>query len=156
MSDTLKSFIEANKDHLILFKLLSDEDVGLVLPFLEMKQCAKGSVLFNEGDSGDYIGIIVSGKLDVKKQTEFKGGQLIIASLKEGSFVGEMSLVNENEPRSATVEASEDSELIILKRESLDALSEKHPAIGIKILKGLNHVLAVRLRKTVERLTSVF
>ena len=156
MQDTLKKFIMSNKDQLILFNLLSDEDVELVLTYLEMKRCAQGSVLFNEGDSGDYIGIIVSGKLDVKKQTEFKGSQLIIASLKEGSFVGEMSLVNENEPRSATVEASEDSELIILKKESLDALNEKHPTIGIKILKGLNQVLAVRLRKTVERLTSIF
>ena len=156
MNDRLKSFIVGNKDQLILFNLLSDEDVEVVLPYLEMKQCSKGSVLFNEGDSGDYIGIIVSGKLDVKKQTEFKGSQLIIASLKKGSFVGEMSLVNENEPRSATVEASEDSELIILKKGSLDVLNEKHPTIGIKILKGLNQVLAVRLRKTVERLTSIF
>jgi CRP/FNR family cyclic AMP-dependent transcriptional regulator len=156
MSDTLKSFIAGNKDQLILFNLLSDEDLELILPYLEMEQCAQGSALFNEGDSGDYIGIIVSGKMDVKKQTEFKGGQLIIASLKKGSFVGEMSLVNENESRSATVEAAEDSELIILRRESLDALSEKYPTIGIKILKGLNRVLAVRLRKTVERLTSIF
>jgi CRP-like cAMP-binding protein len=156
MRDMMKNFIAENKHQLILFNLLSDEDVELVLPYVEMKQCAKGSILFNEGDSGDYIGIIVSGKMDVKKQTEFKGGQLILAALKKGSFVGEMSLVNENEPRSATVEAAEDSELIILRRESLDALSEKHPAIAVKILKGLNKVLAVRLRKTVERLTSVF
>ncbi len=156
MSDVLKSFIAENKKQLILFNLLSDEDVGLILPYFEMKQCSKGSVLFNEGDRGDYIGIIVTGRLDVKKETEFKGKQLIIASLKEGSFVGEMSLVNENEPRSATVKASEDSELIILKRESLDALNEKYPTIGIKILKGLNQVLAVRLRKAVERMASIF
>jgi CRP/FNR family cyclic AMP-dependent transcriptional regulator len=156
MSDTLKSFIAGNKDQLILFNLLSDEDLELILPYLEMEQCAQGSALFNEGDSGDYIGIIVSGKMDVKKQTEFKGGQLIIASLKKGSFVGEMSLVNENESRSATVEAAEDSELIVLTRGSLDALCEEHPPIGIKILKGLNQVLAVRLRKAVERLTSIF
>ena len=84
MSETLKDFIAENKHHLILFHLLSDEDVELVLPYVEMKQCAKGSVLFNEGDSGDYIGIIVSGKMDVKKHTEFKGGQPLLLLLKRG------------------------------------------------------------------------
>jgi CRP-like cAMP-binding protein len=112
--------------------------------------------VFNEGDIGDYMGIILSGKLDVKKQTEFKGRQVIIASLKEGSFVGEMSLVNEHEPRSATVSASEDSQIVILKREALESLIQKYPYIGVKILKGLNQVLAIRLRKTVERMTSMF
>lgn len=156
MEDRVKEFIFNNKDKLVLFSLFLKEEVEKILPYLEVAHYKKGSTIFNEGDKGDYIGIILSGKLDVKKQTEFKGRQVIIASLKEGSFVGEMALVNENEPRSASVVASEDSALIILKRDSMDSLIEEHPRTGIKILKGLNQVLAVRLRKTVERLTSIF
>jgi len=156
MENAIKEFIVSNKDQLILFHLFDEHEVEQALSFFEVVRYKKGDTIFQEGDEGDYIGIIISGKLDVKKHTEFKGRQVIIASLKEGSFVGEMALVNENEPRSATVVVSEDSELIILTRGSLDTLLEKYPKIGIKILKGLNQVLSVRLRKTVERLTSIF
>jgi CRP-like cAMP-binding protein len=156
MEDKIKEFILKNKDQLIFFNLLNEEEVENILSYLEVINFPAGDIVFNEGDIGDYIGIILSGKLDVKKQTEFKGRQIIIASLKEGSFVGEMSLVNENEPRSATVSASEDSQIVILKREALESLIQKYPYIGVKILKGLNQVLAIRLRKAVERMTSIF
>jgi CRP-like cAMP-binding protein len=156
MEDKIKEFILKNRDHLILFNLLNGEELENILSYLEVINFPAGDIVFNEGDIGDYMGIILSGKLDVKKQTEFKGRQVIIASLKEGSFVGEMSLVNEHEPRSATVSASEDSQIVILKREALESLIQKYPYIGVKILKGLNQVLAIRLRKTVERMTSMF
>lgn len=156
MDTILRDFIFSNKDHLILFNMLDEAEVQLSIPYFEVVRYKKGDILFHEGDEGDYIGIILSGVLEVKKNTEFKGKQVIIASLKEGSFVGEMSLVNDKEPRSATVAASEDSELLVLSRESLDSLIDQHPSVGAKILKGLNQVLAIRLRKAVERLASIF
>ena len=42
------------------------------------------------------------------------------------------------------------------KREELNALIANYPRIGIKILRGLNQILTIRLRKTVDRLTSIF
>lgn len=156
MEDTLKQFICSMDEQLMLFHLLAEEEVGLICPFLERIRYQAGSTVFNEGEVGDYMAFIVSGLLEVKKETEFKGRQVVLAKLKPGSFVGEMSLVNEKELRSATVIALDDSELLILKRDALDALVEKHPHIGIKILKGLNRILAIRLRKAVERLTTIF
>ncbi len=156
MDEKIKKFILGHKDQLILFQLLNSEEVDMALPFFDLLQFKKGETVFNEGDKGDYVGVIMQGHLEVKKQTDFKGRQVIIAALKEGSFVGEMSLVNEKEPRSATVSASEDSELIALTRASMNSLIEQHPSIGAKILQGLNQVLAIRLRKAVERLASIF
>jgi CRP-like cAMP-binding protein len=156
MEDRVKDFIASHKEQLILFNFLEKEEVEKTLPYFEVVKYEKGKIIFNEGDEGDSIGIILSGKLEVKKRTEFKGRQVIIASLKKGSFVGEMALANENEPRSATVAASENSELIILSRDSLDSLIDQFPATGAKILKGLNQVLAIRLRKAVERLARIF
>jgi CRP/FNR family cyclic AMP-dependent transcriptional regulator len=91
----------------------------------------------------------------VKKQTEFKGKQVIIALLGKGSIVGEMSLIDQH-PRSATVVAREDSQMVILRREAVESISKKYPHIGIKILKGLNRVLSIRLRQTVDRLIGIF
>jgi CRP-like cAMP-binding protein len=156
MEDRVKNFVASHKEQLILFNFLDEEEVEKILPYFDVVKYQKGKIIFNEGDEGDYIGIILSGILEVKKQTEFKGRQVIIASHREGSCVGEMALANENKPRSATVAASENSELIILSRDSLDSLIDQFPSTGVKILKGLNQVLAIRLRKAAERLAKIF
>ena len=156
MENALREFICNKKEHLFLFCLLDDEEVDKIISYFKIVNYRKGDILFEEGDTGDFIAIIFSGLLEVKKRTEFKGRQIIIAALKEGSFVGEMSLINEKEPRSATVAAREDSEVIIINRQALDSINENYPQIGIKILKGLNQILAIRLRKAVERITDVF
>ena len=156
MDNSTREFIFSIKDDLILFHLLDEEEVAQIVDHFDSALYRKGTVVFNEGDAGDFIGFIISGLLEVKKQTEFEGRQIVIATLKKGSCVGEMSLINPHERRFATVVALEDTELVILKRDALDSLIHKYPRIGIKILKGLNQVLAIRLRRTVERLTSIF
>lgn len=155
MKENLKELIYEWKDELKLFYLLNKEEMGQIVPYFETVHYPKGSILFNEGDSGDFIGIVISGRLEVKKQTEFKGHEIVIALLGKGSFVGELSVADQ-QPRSATVVALEDSKLLILTRETLDSIMEAYPYIGIKILKGLIRILAIRLRKTVERLTIIF
>jgi CRP-like cAMP-binding protein len=155
MENNLKELIYELKDELKIFHLLNKEELEQIVPYFEIVHYPAGTTLFNEGDSGDFIGFIVSGRLEVKKQTEFKGRQIVLALLSRGSFVGELSMVDE-QPRSATVVASEDSELVILRREALDSLMQTYPYIGIKILKGLNRFLAIRLRKAVDRLTVIF
>ncbi len=155
MDNNLKDMIYKFRDELIIFHLLTEEELGQILPYLGVIYYPAGTVIFKEGDPGDFMGFVGSGKLEVKKHTEFKGKQIILALLSKGSFVGELSLIDE-QPRSATVVALEDSELVVLKREALDSLMQTHPYIGIKILKGISRILAIRLRKAGERLSIVF
>ena len=156
MTDELKDFIYKSKDQLMLFHLLTEDEVEQVLPYLDVALYKEGTALFEEGESGDFICFIVSGKLEVKKGTEFAGKQMVLGTLGKGSFVGEMSLINEGEPRSASVVAMEDTEVVILKRSAMDELTEKYPFIGVKLLKGLNQIIAIRLRKAIERIAHVF
>jgi len=155
MDNNLKDLIYKFRDELIIFHLLTEEELEQIFPYLEVGYYPAGTVIFKEGDPGDFIGFVGSGKLEVKKHTEFKGKQIILAILSKGSFVGELSLIDE-QPRSATVVSLEDSKLIILKSGSLDSLMQKHPYTGIKILKGISRILAIRLRKAGERLSMIF
>lgn len=155
MDNNLKDLIYKFRDELVIFHLLTEEELGQILPYLEVVYYPAGTVIFKEGDPGGFMGFVGSGKLEVKKHTEFKGKQIILALLSKGSFVGELSLIDE-QPRSATVVSLEDSKLIILKSESLDSLMQKHPHTGIKILKGICRILAIRLRKAGERLSLIF
>jgi len=139
----------------MIFDLLDDRDIEQIVPFFELVTYHAGTVVFKEGDPGDFVGFVVSGKLEVKKQTEFKGNQLIIALLGSGALVGELSMFDKHN-RSATVEAKEDTVLIKLWNEKFESLIGQHPYIGIKILKSFIRILSLRLRKVTERLTAIF
>ena len=64
----------------------------------------KGHVLFNEGDAGEDMFIIQSGKVAIKKRVN-EGGDATLAVLEKGDFFGEMALL-ERLPRSATAAPS--------------------------------------------------
>lgn len=155
MKEKLKNTIRGlHQDHNI-FHDLSEEELEKIAPFLERNHYSSGATLFKEGDPGDYLGIVASGKLQAKKKTELQGRQVVLAVLGKGSFAGELSLLDER-PRSATVEALEDSELIILKKEALDSIIRKYPEIGVKIIRRISRVVSIRARNSGDRLTKIF
>jgi len=140
---------------LAICQMLDDEQREQIAAHLKVVRYPQGATLFRQGDAGDFVGVVVSGKLEVKKQTEFEGRQIIIAILERGAFVGELSLVDD-QPRSATVSALEDAELVLLYRDALDALLQQYPQAGIAFLKGVNRILSIRLRKAVDRIAELF
>ena len=155
-NNTIRDLIFEMKEQLLLFHFLSNEEVELIIPYLDILAFPKGAKIFKEGEKGDFVGFISQGRLEVKKSTEFEGKQVVLATLGRGSMVGELSFVDIDEPRTATVVALENAEIVILKRDALEDLTGQWPQIGIKILKGIIRILAVRLRKSVERLTLIF
>lgn len=155
MTENLIEIITILRDKMNFCELLGDDELEKVVPCFELVKYKAGSVLFNEGEPGDFMGFVKSGKLEVKKQTEFKGKQIILAILGEGSFVGELSTFDKK-PRSTTVTALEDSELILLRRETLDTIIKQDPQTAIKILEGIIRIISIRLRKVTERLTKIF
>ncbi|MEW6570204.1 MAG: cyclic nucleotide-binding domain-containing protein [Nitrospirota bacterium] len=138
-----------------LFSFFTDEEIEKIEPFLEFVEYPAHTVLFEEGEPGDFAGFIFSGKVEVKKRTEFKGNQIIVALLSRGSIVGELSLFNKRN-RTATAEAVEDTSLIVLRNDRLEDFLDQYPRIGIKMLKGIISVLSLRLSKATERLADVF
>jgi CRP-like cAMP-binding protein len=155
MSQNLIDLIYELKGDMKICEYLDKHEMQQVIPCFELIKFPAGGVVFKEGDPGDFMGFVVSGKLEITKQTEFKGKQIIVALLGKGSFVGEISTFD-TLPRSTTVKALVESELIILRRETLDNILQEYPQAGIKILQGIIRILSIRLRKTTERLTHIF
>ncbi len=154
-SDELKKLIIETKDKLQVFQLLNEDELNTIIPYFELVNYKAGETLFKEGDPGDYFAIVLSGKLEVTKETEFKGKSIVLAVLGKGSFTGELAMLDE-QVRSATVVAPVDSELFVLKRDTLDKFMQEHPHVGIKILKGIVRTMSLRLRKSVERMATIF
>lgn len=92
---------------------------------LELQKIPSGAVLFNQGDSGDALYVIASGRL--RANICFAGEAGSFASdLGPGEFVGEMALLT-GQPRSATVLALEDCELLRLAKPVYERLVQNHP-----------------------------
>ncbi len=155
MKKRLRDVVMTLKDDNSVFKLLGEKDLEAIAHYFEDAVFPAGSIIFKEGDRPDYIAFIAAGSAEIQKQTEFSGKQIVLGRMSKGSFLGEVALFDE-EPRSATAMALEDTELLILRRRALEELSEAHPAIGIKILQGIARVLSIRLRQLTERLVVVF
>ncbi len=104
----------------------------------EGKKLAKDHYLFREGDAPDAMYIIKSGGLAI---TKTKGNsEIILAELAPGAMVGEMALFD-MKPRSASVKATKETEVIALPYESLTKQMEQFPVWLRAIMKTLNENL---------------
>jgi NTE family protein/lysophospholipid hydrolase len=99
-------------------------------------------ILFRQGDAADDMYVVVHGGLEVVV-TNPNGATRVVDVLGPGASIGEMSLLSD-EPRSATVRAIRDSELVRIAKPEFLALLEEHPRTAIE----LSRTLVRRLRET--------
>ena len=104
-----------------------------------------GHVFFHEGDEGEDMFIIQSGKVAIKKKV--KGGEATLAVLEKGDFFGEMAIL-ERLPRSATAEVIEDGDIIVIGGEIFGDMIKANPEIAVRMLRKYS----IRLRETNKRI----
>jgi CRP-like cAMP-binding protein len=104
-----------------------------------------GTTLFREGDEGDGMYVVASGRLSVRR-----GGQAV-ASLGPGAIVGDMALLLEA-PRVATVIVDEDARLFRMSRDGyVELLESGHPA-AFALLRNLARIQCERVIALDERI----
>ena len=108
----------------------------------------KGHVLFSEGDDGEEMYIIQSGRVAIKKRV--KDGDTVLATLEKGDFFGEMAIL-ERLPRSATAEVTEEGDLIVISGDTFGDMIKANPEIAVRMLRKYS----IRLRETNLRLEQV-
>jgi CRP/FNR family cyclic AMP-dependent transcriptional regulator len=133
-----------------MFDCLQPDELGIVTRHMNFIDLAQGEILFREGEEGDYVCFVAEGSLDVLKKPH-KGHSVTLATLPKGRSIGEMAVIDDF-PRSATVKARTKATLVILTRKGFDLILERHPEIGVRILKGISRLLSQNLRKTSSRL----
>lgn len=143
------------KQDLTAFRFLEEEDIPLLSPFFDCRQVAAGETLWEEGGDCNYLVFVIDGRLEIKKETEFKGKLVIVGVYGRGNVAGELCLLD-GSPRAVTVAALEDCNLLLLTRDRFEALLQEHPLLGIKLLKGMLLAVSVRLRKSFDRLAAIF
>lgn len=136
------------------FNRLSDDEMRSFLGFCEYRQVGSGN-LWEEGDSDNYAVFIVSGKIGIKKQTEFAGKHMIVGTFSQGTVVGELCLLTD-EKRSVTAMVLEPVDCVVLSSENFELLMTRHPLLGLKLLRHIFLILTRRLKRSTDRIAKIF
>ena len=110
-----------------LFANVDDEQLARLEPELQRIRLEAGDVLLRQGEPADHMYVLVEGELAVSV-TSSEGSEVTLDRLAPGAVVGEMALVVAQK-RSATVTATEPSELVQLARTDFEALAAEHPEL---------------------------
>jgi CRP-like cAMP-binding protein len=109
--------------------------------------CERGTVLFAEGDVGDEVFVVQSGRIRMTRRVV--NAQVAVEELSAGDFCGELALVMTT-ARLATATVVEEAQLLVVSAESFGEMLTSNPAVTSQMLKRL----AVRLARAHFRLSN--
>jgi CRP/FNR family transcriptional regulator, cyclic AMP receptor protein len=111
---------------------------------MNLVKLRKGQSLFKEGDDGDHLFVVSSGKVKLGTKS-VDGRENLLMILGPGDMFGELSLFDSG-PRTATATAVTDSKLLALGQDKVIPWVKEHPEVSLQLLARL----ASRLRRTNE------
>lgn len=111
---------------------------------VEVRRYSAGEIVFREGDQPDALYLIRSGSVTVSK--DVSGRDVVLSYVSAGNYVGEMALLNDT-PRTATVQATVPTEMLLLNAEAFKQVIARNPA-----WRGdLERQLLARIKSNVQR-----
>ena len=132
-----------------LFASPPESELGAFAELARERTYPKGSVILFEDDVGDALYLVAAGQVKVVLIGE-DGREVILSVLREGSFFGEMALIDD-QPRSAHVIAMQDSTMLMLRREDFQSRLRTSPEVAIALMRELSR----RLRRADEKIGSL-
>ena len=126
-----------------IFKDLTHSEAKKVVLLGALRPATAGAYIIRQGERGEEMYVIVSGKVRITIQREGRTRELAI--LQSGDILGEMAMLGEG-VRTANAIAAEDCELLKIDFVSLDRVRRRFPRIAAKLFLNMSRVLSERLR----------
>lgn len=130
-----------------MFKELTAAEINELDKKLESRTYKTNEIIFEENSKGQEMMLIKSGEVEIFKKGDITGTEQVLAVLPQCSIFGEMALID-GAPRSTGARAKSPTELLVISRQSFDALAETNVRAAYKIQKQLLLILSNRLRIT--------
>src|ERR1044071_8085227 len=121
-----------------LFAELEDAEVSRVARLLKEFKASENEVIFQQGEAGDSLYIVLSGRVRIATTDHF-GRERVLAFYGPGEFFGDIAALT-GEPRSATASASTDVRLLQLRKEDFDLLA----TTSVGVMRGMMRVMVER------------
>jgi hypothetical protein len=131
------------------FRGMTVEQLWVLADVCEEEFTPAGVRLFNEGDPGGVLYLVVSGSAGIEQQKR-RGSYARLSTVEAGSCLGETDFFDDN-PRTNSAVAIQDTRTLRLRREPLIALARQHPDLSLELI----NVLGVRLREANDRIADL-
>jgi CRP/FNR family cyclic AMP-dependent transcriptional regulator len=128
------------------FSLLDDDERALLAKRLDIVKEPEAKVLFNVGDPGGALYVVVSGEVELFFKND-AGERIVIETARQGDFFGEISLLDGG-PRSTSAVVTQALEALVLDRGDLEEFLQMRPAAALDFLAATGK----RLRETTRLL----
>lgn len=133
-----------------LFYTLDSDELDILARSARLEKFPKGRVIFDEGDEGGPLYVVKSGRVSIKKSLDEEGQRSQLAELGQYFFFGEISLFDGGK-RSASVEAVEDTECVIIEKSDFWAAMMANPASAHKVYRAILSVHSNAIRRANDR-----
>ena len=131
--------------------LLDDAQLAAFLNYIEVVNLTQSAALFQEGQAGDSMFLILEGQMRVFTRKRDSEEALLLRMLEAGDSFGEIALLSQI-PRSATVEATKPSVLIQISASMLNRLLAEQPALAAQFLFHVAKTLGRQLTDLTTKL----
>ncbi len=135
-----------------LFSDLPVEELERLVSTLDTKEMESGEILFHEGDPGEHLYVVMSGEIEVF-MGENQSEELILNVLREGEYLGEMSLIVPGGTRTASVRARGQTVLLYMSRSQFLDITERYPILATSMVRVLSQRLDATNTQTFHDLT---
>jgi CRP-like cAMP-binding protein len=129
-----------------LLQPLTDSELNQVLQLGKWCRYEAHTNIVIEGELSWGLYLIVEGLVGIFKTNKLTGENYDIGQLRKGNFFGEMSLIDNN-PRSATVKALTECDLLYISKDAFQALLNHSPATKVRFYESCVKQLVTRLRE---------
>ncbi|PLX69057.1 MAG: Crp/Fnr family transcriptional regulator [Denitrovibrio sp.] len=134
---------------LIIFETTEEKDIARLASFCKVKKFLKDEVVFHKGDVGTDLYAVLSGVFRVVIIDD-KGDEIILAYVKPGEIVGEMSMID-GLGRTGTLISDGESEISLMPRKAFNEIMQKDFNVSLYLMETLTE----RLRKADELIESL-
>lgn len=145
----------AGKEIADLFHYLEENEIENLATYFSFGQMKAGETLWKEEDPCEVLAFIVSGKIRLSKQTEFKGKEVVVGVFGPGAMAGEPSILDGSLQATSAV-ALEDAVLLLLSKKSFDRILQESPELGMRLLKSMLLSVSDRLKHALGRLAAMY
>jgi CRP/FNR family cyclic AMP-dependent transcriptional regulator len=132
-----------------LFALLDEETLQGLGERSLMRRYRRGQIIFGQGDPADCMFVVANGRVKVMVGSA-EGDEMVLVTLGPHETFGELALVDGGE-RSATVEAIDATELLVLTRAAFFDLLHVRPPL----VEGLLRMLGMLIRRLTDQMSDL-
>ena len=117
-----------------LFADLPEAELDLLVTRLQVVNLNPRDLLFREGDAGEHFYVVANGELEILRAAG-QPEELLLNTIGEGQYLGEMSLIMPGGQRTADVRARTDATLLVITRAEFDDLLTRFPVLAYSMVR---------------------